>query len=54
MWGHVGEGRMLQGRNPGASWRKWCPDSGRMDGQAEARGMPMGVVTLALWGVRSL
>ena len=43
--------------NPGASWRKWCPDSGRMNGQAETGRMPMrggGRVTLALWGVRSL
>lgn len=53
LWGHVAE-VMLQGRNPGASWRKWCADSGRRDGQAEAGGMPMGVVTLALWGVRNL
>ena len=38
--GCVGGG--APGRNPGASRRKWCPDSERMDGQAEARGRPRG------------
>lgn len=41
LWGcGGGRGAGFQGRNPEASWRKQCPDSGRTDGQAEAGGRP--------------
>ena len=40
----------LQGRNPGASRRKRCPDSGRTDGQAEAGGRPRGRSPLSSGG----